>query len=157
MQNKKSMLLWIAIVLLVIAFLLFITIKKSKTSDLINEDNEKTEQMEGVLIKVLQEGSDDMAKVGDNVSMNYTGSLEDGTVFDSNIDPKFGHVLPFTFTLGERQVIKGWDVGVVGMKKGEKRRLEINSEYAYGEKSIEGIIPPNANLIYEVELVEIIK
>mgnify|MGYP001600603172 FL=1 len=54
-------------------------------------------------------------------------------------------------------MIKGWDVGVVGMKKGEKRRLEINSEYAYGEKSIEGIIPPNANLIYEVELVEIIK
>ena len=91
--------------------------------------------MEGVLIKVLQEGSDDMAKVRHNVSMNYTGSLEDGTVFDSNIDPKFGHVLPFTFTLGERQVIKGWDVGVVGMKKEKKDVLRLIQNMHMGKRA----------------------
>lgn len=157
MQNKKNMLLWIAIVLLVIAFLLFITIKKPKTSSENIFEQNNIENVDGVFIKVLQEGNGEVVKIGDTVSMNYTGSLEDGTVFDSNVDPKFDHVSPFTFTLGERQVIKGWDIGIIGMKKGEKRRLEINPEYAYGEIGIENIIPPNAKLIFEVELVEIIK
>ena len=160
MQNKKNMLLWIAIVLLVVAFLLFITIKKSKTSDQegVGQNNmENIQQVDGVKITVLQQGTGDTAKTGDRVSMNYTGSLEDGSLFDSNVDPKFNHVEPFTFTLGEGQVIQGWDIGVEGMKVGEKRKLEINSEFAYGERGAGEAIPPNTKLIFEVELVEIIK
>ena len=86
--------------------------------------------------------------------MNYTGKLSDGTVFDSNVDPKFNHVEPFTFNLSAGQVIKGWDTGIVGMKVGEKRVLEIEPAYAYGEQGI-GPIPPNATLIFEVELLAI--
>lgn len=157
MQNKNNMLLWIVIVLLVVAFLLFITLNKSKIDDEKIVDQNIMENNEGVLITVLQEGSGEGAKAGDNVSVNYTGKLEDGTVFDSNIDPKFGHPEPFVFTLGAGQVIKGWDVGIQGMKIGEKRNLEINSELAYGELGAGDAIPPNAKLFFEVELLEIIK
>ena len=102
-------------------------------------------------------GTAQVAKAGDVVSMNYTGRLEDGTVFDSNIDPKFGHVEPFVFTLGAGQVIAGWDKGIVGMKVGEKKTLVIPPENAYGERGAGGIIPPNATLIFDVELLAIIK
>jgi peptidylprolyl isomerase len=93
-----------------------------------------------------------VAKAGDSVSMNYTGRLADGTVFDSNIDPKFKHVEPFIFTLGAGQVIPGWDKGIVGMKVGEKKTLVIPPEDAYGANGIPGAIPPNATLTFDVEL-----
>ncbi len=95
-----------------------------------------------------------IAKNGDTLSMNYTGRLTDGTVFDSNVDPKFGHVQPFEFILGAGQVIKGWDEGLVGMKIGEKKTLTILPEKGYGARG-QGSIPPNATLIFEVELVAI--
>ena len=96
-----------------------------------------------------------VTKAGDVVSMNYTGALEDGTVFDSNIDPKFGHVEPFTFTLGAGQVIAGWDKGLLGMKVGEKRHLIIPAEDAYGANGVPPVIPPNATLVFDVELTAI--
>ena len=99
----------------------------------------------------------DTAKAGDSVSMNYTGRLEDGTVFDSNVDPKFQHTEPFAFILGSGQVIPGWDKGIVGMKVGEKKTLTIPPEDAYGAGGVPPVIPPNATLIFEVELLEIIK
>lgn len=114
-----------------------------------------TKQLAGVKITTLKEGTGAAAKAGDTVAMNYTGVLVDGTVFDSNVDPKFNHVEPFVFTLGAGQVIKGWDVGVDGMKVGEKRKLEIEASYAYGASGAGGVIPPNANLIFEVELLAI--
>lgn len=89
------------------------------------------------------------------VSVNYTGWLEDGTVFDSNVDPKFGHAEPFVFTLGAGQVIPGWDKGIEGMKVGDKKTLTIPPEDAYGANGVPGVIPPNATLIFEVELLEI--
>jgi FKBP-type peptidyl-prolyl cis-trans isomerase len=98
-----------------------------------------------------------VAKAGDIVSMNYTGRLEDGTVFDSNVDPKFQHVEPFIFNLGAGQVIPGWDKGIVGMKVGEKKTLTIAPEDAYGANGVGGVIPPNATLIFDVELVSINK
>ncbi len=96
-----------------------------------------------------------VAKVGDVVSMNYTGKLDDGTVFDSNVDPKFNHIEPFSFTLGAGQVIAGWDKGIVGMKVGEKKLLKISPEDAYGTSGIPGVIPPNATLNFDVELLQI--
>ncbi|MEK7569482.1 MAG: FKBP-type peptidyl-prolyl cis-trans isomerase [Patescibacteria group bacterium] len=96
-----------------------------------------------------------MAKNGDIVSVNYTGKLADGTVFDSNVDPKFGHVAPFDFTLGEGRVIPGWEKGILGMKVGEKKTLVIPPEDAYGANGFPPVIPPNATLTFEVELLAI--
>ncbi len=95
------------------------------------------------------------AKNGDILVMNYTGRLENGTVFDSNVDPKFGHVTPFEFKLGAGMVIKGWDEGLVGMKIGEKKTLTIPPEKGYGATGAGNAIPPNATLIFDVELVGI--
>ena len=97
------------------------------------------------------------AKVGDTVSMNYTGRLQDGTVFDSNLEPRFGHTEPFVFTLGAGQVIAGWDKGIVGMKVGEKKTLTIAPGDAYGAGGVPGVIPPNSTLIFDVELLAINK
>jgi len=77
--------------------------------------------------------------------------LEDGTKFDSSVD----RGTPFNFILGIGQVIEGWEKGMEGMKVGEKRKLTIQPEYAYGERGVPGVIPPNATLIFEVELLEI--
>jgi FKBP-type peptidyl-prolyl cis-trans isomerase len=95
-----------------------------------------------------------IAKAGDTLVMNYTGRLTNGTVFDSNVLPKFGHVEPFKFTLGAGQVIKGWDEGLVGMKVGEKKTLTIPPEKGYGAQAV-GSIPANSTLIFDVELVGI--
>jgi FKBP-type peptidyl-prolyl cis-trans isomerase len=96
------------------------------------------------------------AQAGDKVSMNYTGRLTDGTVFDSNTDPKFGHVEPFEFTLGAGQVIKGWDQGIAGMKVGEKKHLSIPPELGYGAQGYPPVIPPNATLEFDVELLSVV-
>lgn len=96
-----------------------------------------------------------VAKIGDSLLVKYTGKLEDGTVFDSNVDPKFGHVELFLLEeLGSGKVIQGWDEGLVGMKIGEKRTLTIPPEKGYGSQAA-GIIPPNSTLIFDVELVDI--
>ncbi len=116
-----------------------------------------SEEVKGVKITVLKEGSGEVAKSGDTVAMNYTGRLTDGTVFDSNIDPKFQHVEPFVFTLGAGMVIQGWDIGVAGMKVGEKRNLLIEPQYGYGASGAGKVIPPNAVLDFDVELVAIKK
>jgi len=86
---------------------------------------------------------------GDNIVIEYSGFLEDGTLFDSS----FKRPKPFTFPLGQGRVIKGWDEGVATMKKGTKRQLIIPGDLAYGEKGRPGRIPPNATLIFDVELV----
>lgn len=97
---------------------------------------------------------DQVSKNGDTLVMNYTGRLTDGTVFDSNVDPKFNHVQPFEFKLGAGQVIAGWDEGLVGMKVGEKKTLTLAPEKAYGPNAV-GIIPANSTLVFDVELVGI--
>ncbi|KKP64193.1 MAG: Peptidyl-prolyl cis-trans isomerase [Candidatus Nomurabacteria bacterium GW2011_GWF2_35_12] len=161
---KKNMVWWFLIVIVVVGILVFITIN-SKRVDYSNskiageEQNnmQNAQQIEGVKIIILKEGNGDIAKSGDTVAMNYTGKLADGTIFDSNVDPKFNHVQPFVFTIGAGQVIRGWDVGIAGMKVGEGRILEINPDYAYGEAGAGGVIPPNATISFEVELLQIEK
>ena len=99
---------------------------------------------------VIGEGEE--AKDFNKVIVNYTGKLEDGSIFDSSLKPGRS---PFTFTLGSGSVIKGWDLGVKGMKVGGKRKLTIPSELGYGSRGAGGVIPPDATLIFEVELIEV--
>ncbi len=133
----------IVIVLAVVAVLAYITINKKENN---MEENTQTNN---------QVNNDQVAKAGDTVAMNYTGTLADGTVFDSNVDPKFNHVTPFIFTLGAGQVIQGWDKGIVGMKVGEKKHLVLAPEDAYGATGAGNVIPPNATLTFDVELLAI--
>ena len=101
----------------------------------------------------LKPGKGPAAKKGDTVRVHYTGRLLDGTKFDSSLDRNE----PFEFTIGEGGVIKGWDEGVPGMKKGGKRKLVIPSDMAYGKRGSPPKIPPDAPLEFEIELVEIVK
>jgi peptidylprolyl isomerase len=94
-------------------------------------------------------------KAGDTVKVDYTGKLEDGTVFDSSTDEQFGHVQPLEFTVGAGQMIPGFDKGVVGMKVGEEKTITIPPEEGYGDQQ-QGPIPPNSTLIFDVKLVEIV-
>lgn len=98
---------------------------------------------------VVGEGLD--ARRGDEVSVHYTGWLEDGTKFDSSLD----RGRPFVFPLGRGRVIQGWDLGVAGMKVGGKRKLLIPAKLGYGKRGAGDAIPPNANLVFEVELLSV--
>jgi len=100
--------------------------------------------------EILQEGTGAVAQAGDTVSVHYTGTFENGEKFDSSVD----RGQPFSFPLGRGFVIQGWDMGVEGMKVGEKCRLTIPYELGYG-KNGHGPIPPEATLIFEVELLGI--
>jgi len=102
-------------------------------------------------IEDLKEGTGAEAKSGDSVTVHYTGWLIDGTEFDSSVDAG----QPFTFNLGAGEVIPGWDQGVAGMKVGGKRKLTIPPDLGYGAQGAGTAIPPNAVLVFEVELLEV--
>ena len=104
----------------------------------------------GLKITELKIGDGKEATSGQTVSVNYKGTLENGKEFDSS----YGRA-PFSFPLGAGRVIKGWDEGVAGMKEGGKRKLVIPPELAYGSRGAGGVIPPNATLVFEVELLGI--
>ena len=110
----------------------------------------RTEEESQLEIEVLTEGVGEPIKNGETAVVHYIGTLEDGTKFDSSID----RGQPFSFILGEGKVIAGWEQGVLGMKTGEKRKLTIASDLAYGDAGV-GAIPGGATLIFEVELLEI--
>ncbi len=93
-------------------------------------------------------GTGDVAIAGKTANVHYTGWLENGKKFDSSVD----RGQPFSFPLGAGRVIKGWDEGVQGMKVGGKRKLTVPSELGYGSRGASGVIPPNATLIFDVEL-----
>jgi len=133
----------------------FSSFDNQETETVESENNQAAEgsmvvdQLKG---EILKEGTGQGAESGSQVTVHYVGVLEDGTKFDSSLD----RGEPFTFTLGAGQVIRGWDLGVAGMKIGEIRRLFIPSEFGYGEAGTpNGEIPPNTNLIFDVELLAI--
>ena len=107
----------------------------------------------GLNYEELQVGNGDEAKPGDTVEVHYTGWLKNGTKFDSSKD----RGRPFSFALGAGRVIKGWDEGVAGMKVGGKRKLIIPPDLGYGKRGAGRVIPPDAELTFEVELLKINK
>ena len=104
-----------------------------------------------VKIETTKPGTGEGAQNGDTLVVHYTGTLSDGKKFDSSKD----RGQPFEVTLGQRRVIQGWEQGLKGMKAGESRRLTIPPELGYGERGAGGVIPPNATLVFDVDLLEI--
>jgi FKBP-type peptidyl-prolyl cis-trans isomerase len=156
----------LVILLLIIALIANAIVRRVMTNDSTNTgSNEETLVSEeeadvytgqpnplgDIGIEVLEEGTGSaQAKDGDNLSVHYTGTLEDGTKFDSSLD----RGVPFTLTLGANQVIQGWELGLQNMKVGEKRKLTIPPDLAYGDRALSKI-PANSTLIFEVELLSI--
>ena len=130
---------------IVIIFVIFIISCGSNEGNMQKLEN-------GLLIEDIVVGNGNEAKDHNKVVVNYTGTLENGSVFDSSLKPGRD---PFTFTLGVGSVIKGWDQGVKGMKVGGKRKLVIPPELGYGDKGAGNVIPPNTTLYFEVELLEV--
>ena len=106
----------------------------------------------GLTIDDIEIGHGTEANEYNKITVNYIGKLEDGSIFDSSL--KKGRS-PFTFTLGVGSVIKGWDLGVKGMKVGGKRKLTIPSELGYGDQGAGNVIPPGAKLVFEIELLSV--
>lgn len=171
METKKLIaIVVIAAVVIIGIVVYFVNKQPARTSESIAENSShvdinqmNTEDVQGnvsnsvnnqtkMKIETLKQGTGAESKAGDSLTVNYTGTFENGTKFDSSLNP--GRE-PFVFTVGAGQVIKGWDQGMVGMKVGEQRKLTIPPELGYGESGIPGAIPGNATLIFVVDLLKI--
>ena len=130
------------------------TVMASTTNDQTTATTMPTENTDKLQITDETVGTGAVAEAGDTVTVNYVGSLTDGTVFDAS---KNHGSSGFTFKLGAGQVIQGWDQGIVGMKVGGKRQLVIPASLAYGSQAVGNVIPPNSTLVFEVELTNVQK
>jgi len=160
-MSKKAVIILIILLVVVIAIYFLMqnnNVPSTSTASLPNANqNQQMEQtslnfdIQGMKVEIVQQGTGEEAKAGDTVSVHYTGTLLDGTKFDSSVD----RGEPFSFTLGQNRVIQGWELGVAGMKVGEKRKLTIPPELAYGSQAVGGVIPANSTLQFDVELLKI--
>jgi FKBP-type peptidyl-prolyl cis-trans isomerase FkpA len=116
--------------------------------------------------QVKQEGTGDPIITGDTISVNYVGALADGTVFDTNmsaiakeagLDKEGKTYQPLTFKVGSNEIIQGWNIAVTGMKKGEIAQVAIPASFAYGATGVPGVIPPNAPLVFQIQIIDIQK
>ena len=123
--------------------------KQAEELDKVSAGFQKTDS--GLRYQIIQEGAGEQAAAGQTVSVHYKGQLLDGTVFDSS----YKRQQPIDFVLGQGQVIPGWDEGVLLLKVGDKARFVIPSDLAYGSRGAGGVIPPDAALIFDVELVAV--
>ena len=126
--------------------------EEAENPDMVKKEPEEVEKEAPAkfMVMMLNEGSGPTVPSGFNVKVHYTGRLADGTIFDSSI-PR-GE--PFQFAVGTGQVIRGWDEGVTKMKKGQKAIITCPPDYAYGARGAGALIPPNATLTFEVEVID---
>lgn len=153
-MNKFSVFAILALVVFGLMLYTLLVPQNNEVDDTIDLSQQEIMANQGeLIIEDIEEGSGDaVVEAGDEIVIHYHGTLTDGTVFDSSVD----RGEPFQTQIGVGQVIQGWDEGVIGMKTGGKRKLTIPPNMAYGEQGV-GSIPPNSTLIFEVELVEILK
>lgn len=152
-MKTATIIIFVIILILIAVGAYFVFFQKTQITSNSNQNQQisASYNIQGMKVETLKQGSGDATKAGDVVTVNYVGTLQDGTKFDSSID----RGTPFKFTLGQNSVIQGWELGVLGMKVGEKRKLTIPSELGYGAQGAGGIIPPNATLIFEIDLLAI--
>ncbi len=148
---KKKIIIFVIVIFLVFELLIMISPGKISFNDSIQTISPTQKLTSKLEINDTKIGTGSAVKSGDSVILHYKGTLADGTEFDSSY--KRGE--PFQTTIGTGAVIKGWDQGIPGMKIGGKRKLTIPSDLGYGATGSPPIIPPNATLIFEVELLEI--
>ena len=152
-MNQKKIITYIVIAVVIALLTVYITNNKKITS--MTDANTNTTQAATTSQRVLEPIKP--AEVGDLVVVNYTGSLENGTKFDSSYD----RGEPFVFIIGRGMVIKGWDEGLLGAQRGDKKHLVITADKAYGNQDIKGadgniLIPKNSTLVFDLEIVEIV-
>lgn len=156
-MNTKYLGIGGALLFFVIVFFLTQSQEMVKT-EITNNDTKNNTTMtqqtttSGLIIEDEVVGTGDVAVAGKTVTVHYSGTLTNGTIFDAS---RNRGDQGFSFALGAGQVIKGWDEGVAGMKVGGKRKLTIPSELAYGSQAVGGVIPANSTLIFEVELLSV--
>ena len=126
-------------------------VKQSQAESIGTGSTSNKEDMQDLKIEDIKVGIGNEAVNGKKVTVNYSGTLTNGTKFDSSYD----RGVPFSFNLGASEVIRGWDLGILGMKVGGKRKLTIPAELGYGARGAGADIPPNATLVFEVELLKV--
>lgn len=145
---KKTILIGIFVFFLLILGIFFL-IQKGKIFGIgKTEDQLKHPELK---IKDLIKGKGKKAEKGKKITVHYIGKLEDGKVFDNTYEKE----RPFSFVLGKGRVIKGWEIGIEGMREGGKRKLIIPPHLGYGESGVRGLIPPNSTIIFEIELIKV--
>lgn len=154
---QKIILVFIVIIILLSAVLglYFLFANPASKSNLPSDGSATNSQnnnpmAKGLKVEIYKEGTGLAAKTGDVVTVNYVGMLANGTKFDSTIDRNS----PFTFPIGQERVIKGFDMGVLGMKVGERRKITIPAELGYGSTKL-ALIPANSTLVYDIEMLKI--
>lgn len=151
----KQLFLGIVIILVLglVAFVFSLTRELQEEPQV--QEQEETSPMQTMNLKIedIVTGEGAEAVQGKTAVMHYTGTLLDGTKFDSSLD----RGTPFSFVLGANQVIAGWDQGVSGMKVGGKRMLTVPPDLAYGSQGIPGVIPPDSTLVFELELLDVLE
>jgi len=153
-QLNRNQWIGVAVAMAVLVYLFFSgPLMNLFTPNIQNEtENNMTTTETGFKAEDVTVGTGELAQTGNTVRAHYVGKLTNGQVFDSSLD----RGTPIEFTLGVGQVIRGWDEGIVGMREGGKRILTIAPEFGYGDRAV-GAIPANSVLVFEVELVDIVK
>src|SRR3989339_1056392 len=155
-MSKNATIIFAIAVIIIIALAIYFVLQKinnmpSTSTASLSEQSPLSFDIQGMKVEILKQGTGEAAKAGDYATVNYVGTLLDGKKFDSSID----RGQPFSLTLGQNSVIQGWELGLVGMKIGEKRKLTIPPQLAYGSQGAGGVIPPNATLIFEIDMLKI--
>ena len=146
---KSEFLSVLGVIVVLSGVAIFMTLQANSDEPKKNESKEITTPS-GLKYTDLKIGTGDKAKVGSTVSVTYTGTLKNGEKFDSNVGKP-----PYTVTIGDGEVIRGWEEGLIGMQAGGKRKLIIPHTLGYGEKGFPPKIPPYAELIFEIEVVKV--